>query len=219
MSNKTTLIIVRHGNTFTADQTPTRVGARTDLPLVEEKRGRAVGKYLKANGLIPDKIYSSPLKRCVKTAELAISEIGVNLPIENIDSFREIDYGPDENKTEDEVLMRLGNGNPEVGKKIIEDWNCSAVVPQGWIVDPQKIINTWKKFCDDILVKNHGQKVMLVSSNGIIRFAPYITGSFEEFSEKYDIKVATGSVSVFEYDENESKWICLKWNEKPYKLW
>ena len=29
-------MIVRHGNTFRAGETPTRVGARTDLPLVEE---------------------------------------------------------------------------------------------------------------------------------------------------------------------------------------
>ena len=28
-------MIVRHGNTFRAGETPTRVGARTDLPLVE----------------------------------------------------------------------------------------------------------------------------------------------------------------------------------------
>ena len=37
------LVIVRHGNTFRAGETPTRVGARTDLPLVEEERARSDG--------------------------------------------------------------------------------------------------------------------------------------------------------------------------------
>ena len=41
-----TLIIARHGNTFRKGETPTRVGSRTDLPLVEDERGRGIGKYL-----------------------------------------------------------------------------------------------------------------------------------------------------------------------------
>ena len=33
----TRILIARHGNTFTKDQTPTRVGRHTDLPLVEKE--------------------------------------------------------------------------------------------------------------------------------------------------------------------------------------
>ena len=43
----TRIIIARHGNNFTKEQTPLRVGARTDLPLVETERGTNIGKYLK----------------------------------------------------------------------------------------------------------------------------------------------------------------------------
>ena len=39
----TRIIIARHGNTFTKEQTPTRVGGRTDLPLVETERGTNIG--------------------------------------------------------------------------------------------------------------------------------------------------------------------------------
>ena len=45
------LIIARHGNTFRPGETPTRVGAGTDLPLVEETRARSIGRYLKDKGL------------------------------------------------------------------------------------------------------------------------------------------------------------------------
>ena len=48
--------------------------------------------------------------------------------ISPLNAFVEIDYGVDENKTEEEVRLRLGNGNIEKGKKIIEDWDKNAVV-------------------------------------------------------------------------------------------
>lgn len=218
---KTILIIARHGNTFRPGETPTRVGARTDLALVEEVRGRSIGKYLKENDLIPDMIYSSPLLRTKHTAELAAEEMGFNKnSIIELDDFTEIDYGVDENKTEEEVMYRLGNGNIEEGKKIIELWNDAAIVPDGWDVNPQQIIKTWKDFAErQISEKEENKIVLLVTSNGIIRFAPYLTGDFEKFTKEQDIKVATGGVCIFEKDNDDSFWKCLAWNMKPYKLY
>ncbi len=44
----TKLIIIRHGNTFNPDQTPLRVGAGTDIPLVTSGREQAknIGLWL-----------------------------------------------------------------------------------------------------------------------------------------------------------------------------
>jgi len=74
----TTLIIARHGNTFTAGQTPTRVGARTDLPLVDSgiEQAQRLGKWMKENGYIPEITYCSELKRTKQTAEIALQQIG-----------------------------------------------------------------------------------------------------------------------------------------------
>lgn len=213
---KTRIIIARHGNTFRKGETPTRVGAKTDLPLVEGHRGRSIGKYLKDNGLIPDLVYAAPLLRTMQTARLAIAEMGIGNEITGADNFREIDYGPDENKTENEVLQRLGKGDTEAGRKIIEAWDKSAIVPEGWKVDPDQIIRTWKNFAQDVPLH---QTVLIVSSNGIIRFAPYITGDFEQFAQNFDIKVATGGVCIFEKEDNDLFWKCVGWNIKPYKLY
>ena len=71
-----TLIIARHGNTFAKGETPTRVGCHTDLPLVEEERGRGVGLYLKKLGLVPTRILAAPLKRTMGTAALAAEAAG-----------------------------------------------------------------------------------------------------------------------------------------------
>ena len=141
------LIIARHGNTFRKDETPTRVGAGTDLPLVEEERARGIGKYLKAKGLIPTKVFAAPLQRTMKTASLAVEELGLDLPVVPNADFTEVDYGPDENKTEDEVVARIG-------QDAIDLWNAKAVVPQGWKVDPDKIVAAWKSFAG-ILQRHH----------------------------------------------------------------
>lgn len=221
------LIIARHGNTFLPEQTPTRVGRNTDLPLVEEQRGRAIGKYLLSRGIALDKAYAAPLKRTMGTAQLALEELDSDLNIIPIDAFVEVDYGPDENKTENEVMMRLGReyvksdqltiGSEDeylkYGKNILKEWDAEAIVPQGWQVDAQQIIEAWHSFAAEI---GEGETVLLCSSNGIIRFAPHILAQpYDEFCQQHEIKVATGSVSIFE--EQNGKWMCSEWNSKPYK--
>lgn len=213
------IVIARHGNTFGKGETPTRVGCRTDLPLVEEDRSRAVGKYLVQRGMIPDVVYAAPLKRTLQTADFILKQAGCDIPVEVMEAFVEIDYGLDENKPETEVLLRLGNGDLEAGKKVIDAWNKDATVPQGWIVDPAQIIRTWKQIGETVAA--HPQEdytVLIVSSNGIIRFAPYLTEDFASFAEHHDIKVATGGLCVFEKHESEQHWRCIEWNTVPIKL-
>jgi probable phosphoglycerate mutase len=213
---RTKIIIARHGNTFRSGETPTRVGAKTDLPLVEEQRGKSIGKYLKDNNLIPDIICAAPLLRTKQTAEQAIQAMGLQTSVILLNDFVEINYGKDENKTEEEVMIRLGKGDMEKGKAIIEAWNTDATVPNGWEVDPLQIIQTWKDFA--AAVRPH-QTTLLVTSNGILRFAPYLTGNFEEFSKHHDIKVTTGGICIFEKEDGDSFWTCTAWNVKPYKLY
>ena len=230
----TRLIIARHGNTFTKEQTPTRVGGRTDLPLVETERGTAVGKYLKQRGYEPVKVFAAPLKRTMETARLAVAAMDKDLPVEETDDFVEIDYGPDENKTEAEVINRLGRHYLEKegqnlsllseqdiinkGEEVLAWWNEKALVPDGWVVSPCDIIATWKSFADKIEKEYRDKDVLLVSSNGVIRFAPYLTGDFATFAAEHDIKVTTGGVCVFEKDSGEENWRCTEWNVKAVKM-
>ena len=214
---RTRLVIARHGNTFCPEETPTRVGAKTDLPLVEEPKGRSIGKYLKENDMIPDLIYAAPLLRTMQTAQLAIQTIDLDLSVSPLNNFVEIDYGVDENKTEEEVRLRLGNGNTEKGKKIIEDWDKNAIIPDGWKVDPDQIIRTWKDFAENTVIPH--QITLLVTSNGIIRFAPYLTGDFENFAKEHKIKVAPGAICIFDKNDGDSFWTCSAWNIKPYELY
>lgn len=225
-----TLIIVRHGNTFRKGETPTRVGGQTDLPLVEAERGKSIGRYLFEHDIIPDKVYAAPLKRTMETAALITEEMQLPLAPVPEHNFTEIDYGPDENKTEDEVMRRLGLlylekndlplniANEEIkayGKKAIDLWNDEAIVPEGWIVNVSQIIQSWKNFADNI---GDEETVLLCTSNGIIRFAPYLLDTpYSDFCQQHDLKVATGSISIFKH--KGGKWICTEWNTVPYKIY
>ena len=213
----TTLIIARHGNTFGPEDTPTRVGGRTDIPLVEKGRQQAqtIGTYLKEHDLLPDVVYSATLKRTKETAEIALKAAELSLPIYALDIFDEIDYGPDENQTEDAVIKRIG-------KDAITQWDQNATVPDGWDVNPDDIIENWKNFAHqntkthDTVTNNvmdMSETVLVVTSNGIARFAPYITDDFDSFAKNHKIKLSTGAIGILTFSQGH--WRVTDWNIVP----
>ncbi len=205
----TRLLIARHGNTFRPGEIVTRVGT-TDLPLVESGllQGQKLGAYLKQHNWIPDVIFTSTLKRAIQTAEQAQIAMQTNLPTDALSIFNEIDYGPDENQPEDKVIARLG-------AEVLLTWETQATVPNGWKVDPHDIIKNWQDFSVK-LIRDYAEKIILViTSNGIARFSPYLTGDFTTFSAKHRIKISTGALCVFEKKLSSEQWDCLQWNIKP----
>jgi len=206
---KTTLLIARHGNTFGPNDPVTRVGARTDLPLVESglEQGRKLGAYLKQNNLAPVKVFTSHLKRTQQTAEKIMEGFGRKFPTEEQALFNEIDYGPDENQTEDKVIARIG-------AEAIRDWDEKCIAPPGWIVDPVALTIGWQEFAAKILAEHKGETVLVVTSNGIARFAPVLTGDMATFNQQYKPKISTGALCCFEY-ENGPNWNVTGWNIRP----
>jgi probable phosphoglycerate mutase len=205
----TRLIIARHGNTFTADQNPTRVGARTDLPLVEkgQSQAAALGTALKTQGMIPDVIFTSNLKRTIETAEIAAKNGGFsNIPRAINPIFNEIDYGPDENKEEPEVIARLG-------QEALKQWDEKAIVPDGWLVDPDQIRQNWKNFAHEMRANHDGKTILIVTSNGIARFAGALLDNESDFQTQHSIKLSTGAYGVLE--DRGGAWHVQSWNIRP----
>lgn len=215
----TVLIVARHGNTFRDGETPRRVGARTDLPLTETRKGECIGRYLAEKGIVPAAVFAAPLQRTMQTARLAVEAMGLSAEVRPATDFTEIDYGPDENRTEEEVMARLGGGDSERGRAVLEAWNRDATVPEGWDVNPAAIIENWRQFADMVQAEYRGQAVLVVSSNGIIRFAPYLTGNFDGFAAGHDIKVAPGGLCIFTKEDGARNWTCSEWNTRPFKIY
>jgi len=203
----TTLIIARHGNTFNKGDTILRVGGKTDLPLTAEgeEQGKRLGLCLKKQGYEIDKVYAAPLKRTMTTALKAIETYGKKLSCEPMVALTEIDYGVDEAKPETDVVARIG-------QDAMDKWNNSALPPDGWNVDPDKIIASWQKFAADIADGN--ETVLTVTSNGIARFALWLLDDYRSGKiTDLNIKLSTGAFGVLLYDGKQ--WHLAGWNIKP----
>ncbi len=179
-------VIVRHGNTFATGETARRIGARTDLPLTEKGvlQGQALGIHFAAFGWRFARVLVSPLLRTRESANAILQHLpGSPLPEVSL-WLREIDHGPDEGRTEAEVLARIG---PDA----LAAWDAHAVPPPGWVVDAEERISAWHALFE----KDEGP-TLLVTSNGAARFALLAAGLEATGDETGSLKLATGSYGV-----------------------
>ena len=193
------IIVVRHGNTFDKGDVVTRVGGRTDLPLSVSGRAQAeaLARHFAATTFATAR--SGPLKRTRETAA-AILAAHANPPELTTDLFlREIDYGPDENRPEEEVIARIG-------KAALDAWERDFLPPPGWRVDPAAIIGNWQQLFAELrdLPGDH----LIVTSNGIARFA--LTAAE---SRGLEGKLATGAWGEILFAGVEPTVAC--WNMRP----
>lgn len=183
------VVIVRHGDTFAPGEPPRRIGARTDLPLVDSGRRQATAlvAHFANQGLAFDRVLASPLRRTRETAEAIAPG-----RIEPSEWLREIDHGPDENRTEDEVVAR-------VGRAALDDWEREGTPPPGWLVDPATRLAAWRRFLADA----HGS-VLVVTSNGAARFALLALGLAPA-------KIRTGAYGMLDGEP----WRVAAWDVRP----
>ena len=223
----TTLIIVRHGNTFEKGEPVRRVGAGTDIPLTAEgvRQAGRVGVYLHEHGLVPAAIFASPLERTMQSAWEIHQELGVpDIPVAPAEFLKELHFGEDDGLPETEMLARLGQRvlgqrvtDADVltaaGKTCLERWNREYVVPPGWNVDVAERFRQWQLFAERILEAYADQTVLAVTSNGVARFAWGLLPAAKGELPGAGKKMATGAFSVFVHDD--AGWRCQQWDVRP----
>ena len=96
------LILIRHGKTA-GNLLGRYIGSRTDEPLCGEGREGLAGKQLPE----VERLYVSPMKRCVETAEILWPGFD-RKKMQKVTDLRECDFGDFENKNYKE---RSGNGD------------------------------------------------------------------------------------------------------------
>lgn len=203
----TDVYIVRHGNTFDPGDTVTRVGARTDLPLSSSGLGQAdaLADYFAIT--IPtgfSRATCSPLLRTRQTAETILNASSNAPELETLEFLREVDYGPDENQPEDKVIARIG-------EKALMKWEEAAIPPVGWEIDPDQVRAAWRELFDAISCANLDRPVLIVTSNGIARFA--LAHPETPLGDGESIKLRTAAFGCFEIKPDGSVHI-LQWNQR-----
>lgn len=203
----TDIYVVRHGNTFDKGDTITRVGARTDLPLSVSGTTQAEALATHFETLAPHGFhaaYCSPLLRTRQTAEAILSVKPTGTKLETLEFLREIDYGPDENQPEDEVVARIG-------EEALLAWDEHAVPPPGWQVEPTQLKSDWR----DLFVRlghfDADAPVLIVTSNGIARFLLDAITAFE--IEPGSIKLKTGAYGTVRVSGETVR--LIDWNVRP----
>ena len=197
------LIIVRHGNTFDPGDTPTRVGARTDLALSisGERQAAALAAHFRDTHFAA--AFSSPLQRTKQTARAILAGRAGAPALLILPFLTEIDYGPDENQTEDAVIARIG-------AEAINAWDADATPPPGWHVDPAALRAAWADLLARAAELESDAKVLVVTSNGIARFLPDVVNELPVGLERKLKTGAWGSVAV---DGAGAR--ILNWNVRP----
>ncbi|GIE30040.1 bifunctional RNase H/acid phosphatase [Actinoplanes italicus] len=105
LAEATRIILVRHGETPMTQQG--RYSGRGDVPLTDEGEAQAMAAAGRVAGISREvaAVLSSPLTRCVRTAQLIADEAG-GLPVTVMDDLIECDFGAWEGRTFAEVQER-----------------------------------------------------------------------------------------------------------------
>lgn len=229
MSDVTRLIVVRHGNTFNSGDVILRVGSATDIPLTETgmKQAYAAGEMIAELGFKPEMIFHAPLQRTCQSA-VGIAASFPEAVLKEATFLSELDYGNDDGKPEDEVVLRLGivensalitpdttlDDLRAAGKAALKKWDTEAVLPQAWyfLADRAGELETqWCDFAALILEKYAGKTIVAVTSNGIARFSKAILPAGEALDGS--LKLATGAFGVYEF--SDGAWHSTRWNVRP----
>lgn len=196
--------IVRHGNTFAPGEPPRRIGARTDLPLVESGIGQAhaLGAAFAEQRLIFGRALAAPLLRTRATIDYILARQEQAPPVESADWLTEIDHGPDEGQTESDVVARIG-------RDALAAWDAEAHAPDFWIVDADRRIEGWSG-----LWKLGQGRVLIVTSNGAARFSLFSDEDLRrQATELPSLKLRTGAYGVIARERGRLRLVA--WDRRP----
>ncbi len=205
-----TLIFARHGNTFGPGDKVVWVGRETDLPLVErgEEQARQAAEALREAGLVPTSVTSGTLKRTRGFAGIVRAAICPEVPAAQDPRLDEIDYGAWAGLSSEEIAALPG------GPAMAEAWQSADVWPEaaGWRSTQADILDALRSFLDDVLAAaRDGERRLIVSSNGTLRFIPRLLGIAEP-GTSYQMK--TGHLGLVRRETDGTLRLAC-WNVKP----
>jgi len=157
---ETEILFVRHGETSWNRQL--KIQSRSDIPLNKKgiKQSREAAKKLKDVKI--SGVYTSPLKRAVKTAEIVSANYGLR-PFED-DRLLEINHGLWAGQKESALCKKY----PERFRKWMkEPWKYLPPGGESWGSFKNRVGN----FLNEIKKKHRGEKILVVAHKGVLAIA------------------------------------------------
>jgi probable phosphoglycerate mutase len=168
------IVFARHGNTFGPGDKVVWVGRESDLPLVDRgwEQAHEAAAALGRAGLSPDRVVAASLKRTRGFAEAVCSDLGLAPPA--IDSrLDEVDYGRWAGRTSEEIAAEPGGAEAMRAWSEQDRWPSAA----GWVSSESEIMAALSAFIADEILPMAHKRLLVVSSNGTLRFLPRLMGA------------------------------------------
>ena len=199
------LILIRHGKTA-GNLLGRYIGSRTDEPLCDEGREELAGKQLPE----VERLYVSPMKRCVETAEILWPGFD-RKKMQKVTDLRECDFGDFENKNYKEL-----SGNRDYQAWI--DSNGTLPFPNGESMDAFKsrCLEAFARIVED--VSGAEQEWIASGKTGIFRAGIVVHGGtimaiLEQYgypkAAYFDYQVKNGCGYRLTPVEGTRLWNCL----------
>lgn len=199
------LILIRHGKTA-GNLLGRYIGSRTDEPLCDEGREGLAGKQLPEI----ERLYVSPMKRCVETAEILWPGFD-RKKMQKVTDLRECDFGDFENKNYKELS---GNGDYQAWI----DSNGTLPFPNGESMDAFKsrCLEAFARIVEE--VSEAEQKWIASGKTGIFRAGIVVHGGtimaiLEQYgypkAAYFDYQVKNGCGYRLTPVEGTRLWNCL----------
>lgn len=209
------LLLVRHGNTFEAGQTPVRVGANEDMPLTTagEDQAHALAGALKKTTIRPGLFVCGPLKRTRRHTDILMADLAASGTAEIDPRLTEIDYGPWGGLSDPEIIDRFG---PQAAREL-DAWEKESRWPTEtaqWMPGADTVRRDIKNLTTDLSARLGTNDTALVcSSNGILRYFLDLTPEgLAGHQAAGNAKMATGAVSLLDVVDGHGR--ILFWNIK-----
>ena len=181
---KTTVILIRHTDTGMRGR---YFLGRKDIPLTEKGTGQARELAVKMKGMKIDRIYSSCLKRAIRTAEEIAKAKGMK--VEHREEFNEIDFGVMDGLMDYEVEEKYPG---MVEQRERDPWSFRPPEGESKSDAEKRVMPAFRK----LFVENPGKTVIMVmhgSLMGVIFRS--VTGKFIRDTGNY---VGFGARMYFE---------------------
>ena len=199
------LLLIRHGKTA-GNLLGRYIGSRTDEPLCDEGREELAGKQLPE----VERLYVSPMKRCVETAEILWPGFD-RKKMQKVTDLRECDFGDFENKNYKELS---GNGDYQAWI----DSNGTLPFPNGESMDAFKsrCLEAFARIVED--VSGAEQEWIASGKTGIFRAGIVVHGGtimaiLEQYgypkAAYFDYQVKNGCGYRLTPVEGTRLWNCL----------
>ena len=207
MAKKVTVYLMRHGQTIL--NRAHRIQGWCDGVLTKEGIEVAVNVGFGIKDIDFNNVYSSDLRRAVKTAEIVIKENNKSLNLTTVEGLREVYFGKFEGGLEKDmfnaILNRLNvTSIKEVEKKYeFQRAYCDTTAmldetheAEDYETALNRIMSSLKKICREN--ENEGGNILIVGHGGMIRLI------IDALDKSYDIRnLDNSSISILEYENGK----------------